>query len=291
MSEELNDNQDPSPHSPGTILKRCREFHGISLNDAAETTKIGINYLLALEEDRPSEFASVAYLKGFLRIYAAYLGLNADDMIRLYERLYEQEAVQGSATAALGSAFPARRRRFNWRKLVLPIFLLLLMIISSFFVARIQEPVIAPADLARVNVEPAPVQPVLSSATKKPVDVVEKKGDTTAEKEEKKLPEQAEAKLPEKAVVVAPPETRRSFVVRMKALQGVQLKASIDGTSAQAYELNAGDVIEWKAEERIGLELSDGGGIEAAIDDKPLKAFGVAGKPVYVVLKPGGVVK
>lgn len=291
MSEEPTDNQEPSPHSPGTILKRCREFHGISLNDAAETTKIGVNYLAALEDDRPSEFASVAYLKGFLRIYAAYLGLSADDMVRLYERLYEQKVAKGGEAAALGSAFPGRRRRFSWRKLLLPLLLLVLIIISSFFVARIQEPVAPTADIAKVNVEPTPVQPVRSSTVKRPEVVSEKKEDPVAEKEEKQQPKKVDSKLPEKVVVVPPPEARRSFVVRMKALRGVQLKTSIDGTSAQVYELNAGDVIEWKAEERIGLEISDGGGIEAAIDDKPLKALGVAGKPVYVVLKPGGVVK
>ena len=54
--------------SPGAILRRCREFHGISLEEASETTKIGISHLKALEEDLIREFANQAYLKGFLRI-------------------------------------------------------------------------------------------------------------------------------------------------------------------------------------------------------------------------------
>ena len=56
---------DPSAPSPGAILKRCREYHNLSLEDAEESTKIGANYLLALEEDQVSQFSSLAYLKGF----------------------------------------------------------------------------------------------------------------------------------------------------------------------------------------------------------------------------------
>ena len=66
---------DHSTSSPGAILRRCREYHGISLDEAAEATKIGVAYLAALEGDQINEFASLAYLKGFLRIYATISGL------------------------------------------------------------------------------------------------------------------------------------------------------------------------------------------------------------------------
>ena len=55
--------------SPGAVLRRCREYHGITLEEASETTKIGISHLKALEDDQIREFANQAYLKGFLRIY------------------------------------------------------------------------------------------------------------------------------------------------------------------------------------------------------------------------------
>ena len=86
MSETPPYNPDTSPSLPGAILKRCREYHGITLNDVAEATKIGVNYIEALEGDKLGEFASLAYLKGFLRIYSTHLGLNPEDMLRLYER-------------------------------------------------------------------------------------------------------------------------------------------------------------------------------------------------------------
>src|ERR1043166_4900331 len=78
----------PDGSSPGAILRRCREFHGISLEEASKTTKIGISHLTALEYDRISEFANRAYLMGFLRIYATFLGLNPDDIARMYDKFF-----------------------------------------------------------------------------------------------------------------------------------------------------------------------------------------------------------
>ena len=69
MSENSTDNQDYSASSPGAILKRCREFHRISIDEAVEATKIGENYLTALENDSIREFANIAYLKGFADLF------------------------------------------------------------------------------------------------------------------------------------------------------------------------------------------------------------------------------
>jgi len=105
---------EPSATSPGAILRRCREYHDLSLEEAEESTKIGANYLLALEEDQVSQFSSLAYLKGFLRIYATYLGLNPDDMIRLFEKLYApaaRGAARVPARPVSATRYPARNSR------------------------------------------------------------------------------------------------------------------------------------------------------------------------------------
>lgn len=96
--------------SPGAILRRCREFHGITLEETSETTKIGISYLKALEDDQIREFANQAYLKGFLRIYATFLGLNSDDIARMYAKLFgvQSEKPDPSRTSAT-SLRPPRR--------------------------------------------------------------------------------------------------------------------------------------------------------------------------------------
>lgn len=287
MSENENHNADPSGNSPGTILKRCREYHGISLDEAAEATKIGANYLQALEDDRLDGFANLAYLKGFLRIYSAHLGLNPDDMIRLYERQYAPDGSQKNGRAVSGgTARPGFRGRFPWRKLAMPAVLLLLMIITSAILNRSPQSPQAP-----LSPQPAPaavpvqvVQQTHSSARQAPS--VQKRESAPEPSKQSKPDDVAPEQNAPQAV---PPDSTKGFVVRLKVTQTGTLGVTIDGAAAQHYDLTSGDIFEWKAEKTIALELSNAGGVSAELGGKTLKPFGPAGTPVYIVLDANGV--
>jgi hypothetical protein len=54
---------------------------GISIDEAAERTKIRARYLKALEAENWAALPSPAYAKGFLRTYARMLGLSADELV------------------------------------------------------------------------------------------------------------------------------------------------------------------------------------------------------------------
>jgi len=71
--------------------------------------------------------------------------------------------------------------------------------------------------------------------------------------------------------------------------QNGTLAVTIDGATPQSYDLAAGDVIEWKAEKNITLDVSNAGGVEAELNGKPLSSFGPAGKPAYIVLDADGI--
>lgn len=74
----------------GIILRQKREELGLALNEAAKKTKIHINVLKALEEDR-FEGISPIYVKGFLKIYSKLLGLNEKDIIGKYNALKTEQ--------------------------------------------------------------------------------------------------------------------------------------------------------------------------------------------------------
>lgn len=284
MSENLTENQDYSNSSPGAILKRCREFHRISIDEAADATKIGENYLTALENDSIKDFANIAYLKGFLRIYSNYLSLNADDMVRLFERLYEPSGNYKNSSNSLDSDKTAKLRKwFSWQKLAMPALLLLLLIITSVVINRTSAPVAPPQKEEQIPVQAA-VQPIVSSASKPIIkDVVKETPVVPAPvKKEEVLTEHKEAPKP----VVEP---TKSFFVRMKVLHNSKLAVTIDGAATQSYDLSSGDIIEWKASNSIALELSNAGAVEAELNGKPLKSFGANGKSTYVVIGADGV--
>lgn len=72
-------------------LLAAREAKGVSLEQAARDTHISKRYIVALESESFDDFPGEAYFLGFLRSYAAYLGLNSDEMVALYRNIRLQE--------------------------------------------------------------------------------------------------------------------------------------------------------------------------------------------------------
>lgn len=283
-SESLN--QGSATSSPGAILKRCREYHGITLEEAAAETKIGVSYLDALENDRIREFASLAYLKGFLRIYTAHLGLNNDDLVRLYEKMYAPESRTGKEGRNEEGSGGRARKRFNWQKLALPAFLLLLIVVYSAIINRSPAPPSKepPPQATTAGVTAPPVQPRLSSVTPPPAPAKREEKTVAPEKMVSET-QPAEHSRPKPQ----PQESAKGFIVRMKVVHNGTLTVVIDGINSQQYDLTAGDVIEWKAERSVALDLSNAGGVEVEQNGKQLKPFGPSGKPAYVVIEADGV--
>lgn len=65
----------------GERLKREREMRGVSLEEIAESTKIGKRNLLALETEEFDKLPGGIFNKGFVRAYAKYLGLDEDQAV------------------------------------------------------------------------------------------------------------------------------------------------------------------------------------------------------------------
>lgn len=65
----------------GERLKREREMRNVSLEEIAESTKIGKRNLLALEDEEFNKLPGGIFNKGFVRAYAKYLGLDEDQAV------------------------------------------------------------------------------------------------------------------------------------------------------------------------------------------------------------------
>jgi cytoskeleton protein RodZ len=73
----------------GELLRQAREARGLTVDAASEATKIRARYLRALEAEDWDAMPAPAYARGFLRTYAAYLGLDADGVVEEYRRATE----------------------------------------------------------------------------------------------------------------------------------------------------------------------------------------------------------
>lgn len=286
MSDSVSSTPETSGGSPGTILRRCREFHGITLEEAAEATKIGISHLKALEDDKIHEFANQAYLKGFLRIYATYLGLNSDDVARMYDKIFGVQGEKRDPTRSSVTPAHQPRRLIPIKKMLFPALLLAAILITATFFKR------PPALPARQS---QPVAVVVPSVQDKAVQMVQssarnRKADTAvpAPKEQVRPPEPTE---PEDVMTrKRPAESPSGFILKIRVTQNGTLTATVDGSAPQQYDLASGDAIEWKAEKKVTLDLSNAGGVDVELNGKPHKPLGPLGEPAYVEIDADGAV-
>jgi Helix-turn-helix domain len=74
----------------GEVLKGTRSRLGMDIYTAERETKIRRKYLEALENEEWDVLPGPTYVKGFLRTYAGYLGLDADVLVDEYRRTIER---------------------------------------------------------------------------------------------------------------------------------------------------------------------------------------------------------
>ena len=74
----------------GEFLRRERELRHIELNEISKITKIKKAYLQAIENDTYEELPDIAFVKGFIRAYCNYIGLDAEQTVNYFQQFYEE---------------------------------------------------------------------------------------------------------------------------------------------------------------------------------------------------------
>lgn len=115
----------------GELLRNAREAQGMTLEEVEKVTKIRRKYLEAIENGDVSEMPGEVQLRGFIRNYAAAVGLDPGAVM---ERYLEW---RGAETAAGDGAFAGRRTEIlvveerRPRKLLVAVILALLLAVAG----------------------------------------------------------------------------------------------------------------------------------------------------------------
>ena len=96
----------------GEKLIKLRSQYRMSLADISKATRIQVKYLEALESGDHRGLPAEVYVRGFLRSYARYLGLEDDVFIKLYDKekhirahLGKEEVQPTQTTFSFGNAW------------------------------------------------------------------------------------------------------------------------------------------------------------------------------------------
>ncbi len=124
----------------GTELKRERELRGITLQEIADATKINIRYLRDLEEDRLENLPGTFFLKGIIRSFAKYIGLDEKTILNSYyesELHREQEQEEEEEIQKIQYTLPIKVKRILYS---ISLFLALMAVLTLIYLFFYQKP-------------------------------------------------------------------------------------------------------------------------------------------------------
>lgn len=255
--------------SLGSWLKSARENRNETLDDVARVTRIGKNYLEALEEGSAAKLPSQAYTKGFIRLYASHLGLSPEEALSRMGTAQSATLLENLSTEEAGLT---TKSASSLKKMMIPIAAALILTSAIGYL------------LLKPGGSKKSPESVSSSTTAKP-EASAKIADVP---QTKSVPQDTQS-LPS-ANTLKPAESP-GIILRLKAVSDGRIHITIDGSISQDYELITGDLVEWKAENSFVLDLENAASVEGELDGAKLGPFGDPGKSVHLLLKADGLHK
>ena len=141
------------PLNPATRLKQAREAKGLSCRQLAETTRLSVRTIEALESARLSVLPEGIYRRAIVRSVASEVGLNPDQLLRDFSAAYPHDLPAPDSAVLVVSAVSERSRPKAIRLIVA---VLPLLAAVAFFAWPSMRPAEAPASLASAST-PAPL--------------------------------------------------------------------------------------------------------------------------------------
>jgi cytoskeletal protein RodZ len=248
----------------GTRLKKERLKQGLSFEEAHSDLKIHPNVLRELEEGEISDSLGDIYIKGFIRKYADYLGLQPDKVLGDHS---EDSVTNGAPDDSFlldieknkKLAPIAQKNRFE--DTVLPIITLVTVIVAAFlavyagykFIERFRRPPSPPAKQSTSAAKPAKPKPKAAKAR------------PAAAKPAAQKPAQKPLLVPKGTPLTLKAVTRDK----------VWLSVTSDGKVIFQNTLAKGATRQWRADKELELWVGRGDALDLTLNDKHLGSPGV----------------
>lgn len=270
----------------GEYLKREREGRGITLEEAAKTTKIRKTYLQAIE-DGNFNIESPVFMKGFLKSYAQFLGLNITDILERYDREIHPEKAGEVKEEIKKPTPPVKYGRYLIAGILI-LSLLVIIAVTSLFKSK--EP-------APIEIKPAPQPQIFKETTAMANRTTHAMLTTAREKLFKPMttivvPIKPVMKtlttpaLPVKPIVMAHTTEKpgKKYTLVISAKEITWLRITVDNGSPKEVLLKKGESATWSADQKITVVAGNAGGVDLTLNGKRLGSLGEPGKVASKVL-------
>lgn len=234
--------------STGARLKNLRLEKGISLDEVHKKTKVHLSILRAIEEDSLMNFSPV-YIRGFLKIYCKFLGVDPKEFIADYKEpqgaAYHAPANEKKSTASFLKNVPGYFRFINIRIAKKVLIVVLIFILSSIVLFKLGKFIVSRRSTISKKI----------SAVRS-INIAKKQEFANLQK--------------------ITPLSVITLGIHAKEDCWIYLKA--DGRSVFQGILNKGRRESWKAKEKIELSLGNAGAVELEVNGQVFKNLGRRGQ-------------
>ena len=301
MTQNLKNNPSSS------LLKDTRLSKGLTLEIVHEATKIPMDALRAIEEGYSTRILTPFYYRGFIKIYAEFLGLNVADVLREYnaEPAEIKLPVKPAAAAKPASSFkPAAKKTAApvTKEPQAPNLLLeqLGEFSRSVFTPKNQKNLlrIAGALIALflvvklVGCVAGAIKSRPKSAAKVAAVSKEVKKQRPVKKEEPKEEEAPKEEVQESKKIAASSENRK-VTLTAHASKDTSIQVKADGKIIFQMTMKKGTVENWEADNQIELSGRNLGELELEINGKDIGSLASSNRRAkrVVITKDGLSVK
>lgn len=253
-----------SEKSVGTILKEARLAKGLSIADAEQATSVRARYLEAVENDEYEKTPGEVFLKGIIRNYGNYLGLDGLELVKLYKANHQGVAAENINSAGIREV---EKVRLN---------------------IQLKEKRDIGSDTGRFEMPQLPMKQIAAGlavvvllgigyvAVPKVIDYFK----NMPQAEQKQEEVQANA-----STAVKPPSVLDKVQVEMEAKDSCWTEVTADGKEVFVGMLNAKDKRTFEAKDKIVVKYGNIGAMKLVVNGQPVDLKGEHGVAVKTYLR------
>ena len=293
-SHKKKEKEMPEDISLGIFLKKAREERHIELDEVVEATRIRRHNLEAIENEEWSKLPSQVFIKGFLKSYAEFLGLDKETVIHHYLR--SQSFEKTTTETIKKTRQPSGRPYFI---IVIP-FLVLAFIVALIYLNK-----------RNISITDKAFQYFgTQSPGEKMGGIAEKEDGKEQEKREKKMllleneamveevnkttlkskPVDGTGVIEESTIPMKREEKKLlspRFILTANVKSRTWIAISIDDMPVKEYLFQPGQSPRWTAEKGFNILVGNAAGIEFFFNGKEVGNLGAQGQVIRITLPEG----
>lgn len=305
----------------GAYLRKNRELKGISLEEIASSTKININILSYLESDKFDKLPASVFVKGFIKTYLRYLGVDPKEAILFYELISNSnKAIDDKINTLTEKEVCTTKERVNKRVLIasIAISVIFASLLTYYFSTNnyadrsnnkmivkmlpegkqvplqpqgitITQTVPSDAGQQQANAATGTAtssQNVATTTTTNSVPVAQAPAQVPSQVQTPASIPTSGAEVPTVEQVAVATDAKQAQKVLVKAKKDVWLKVQLDGSSSFDFLLRSGNTKKLEAKSEIKLLIGDASAVTIDYDGKIINNLGKEGNTRTLVF-PG----